>query len=180
MEDFYAILECQPDSTQEEIKSSFQKLALKFHPDKLCASSPTSSASSHSVGREFVQINKAWKVLGDDASRKEYDARWTQRCIAQDWPIQEDVSFDDFDAEPDTADVTHECRCGGVYRLTPVDVSFRLDIVTCESCSLCIRVLYNDDEGSEDQDDVQDGMKNDDLVQSPSFEEPSAPGACSS
>ena len=34
MKDFYEILEVPRDATQEAIKKSYRKLALKYHPDK--------------------------------------------------------------------------------------------------------------------------------------------------
>lgn len=32
--DYYAILKCDINSTDEEIKKRYHKLALKYHPDK--------------------------------------------------------------------------------------------------------------------------------------------------
>ena len=163
MEDFYAILECNPESSLEEIKSSFQKLALKYHPDKATVNSTPSTTND-----EFVKISKAWKVLGNESSRKEYDARWKQRCMAQTWPIQDDVDIEDFDIEGDTLEHTHGCRCGGLFRLTKTDVFYHLDIVACEFCSLCVRINYdNQDEANEDDQDFLKDCQENQVDQSP-------------
>ena len=166
MEDFYAVLECNPESSLEEIKSSFQKLALKYHPDKATVNSTESTTND-----EFVKISKAWKVLGNVSSRKEYDARWKQRCMAQAWPIQDDVDIEDFDIEDDTFEYTHGCRCGGLFRLTRTDVFYHLDIVACEFCSLCVRGNYdNQDQANEDDEDFIKDCQDNQLDQSPSLQ----------
>ena len=150
MEDFYAILQCNQESTFQDIKSNFQKLALKYHPDKVqAANSPVGTSTE-----DFVKINKAWKVLGNESSRKEYDALWKQRCMAQDWPIQDDVNIKDFNVENDSDEYIHGCRCGGLFRLTTTDVFYRLDIVACEFCSLCVRVHYDNQDCWQDIKEV--------------------------
>ena len=159
MEDFYEILQCGHESSFQEIKSSFQKLALKHHPDKAAVNSTETDTDDR-----FVRISKAWKVLGNEDSRKEYDARWKQRCMAQKWPIQDDVDIEDFDVDCDTSEYTHGCRCGGLFRLTKTDVFYHLDIVACEFCSLCVRVHYGSQDelvSDNDSDDFKDNLNQD-------------------
>ena len=44
------------------------------------------------------------------------------------------------------------CRCGGTYSLTEEDLEDGVGIVCCSSCSLSIRVLYQEvDEEVEDR-----------------------------
>ena len=144
MENYYGILGCTTSSSHEEMKQSYLSLVLKYHPDKL--SPDISDGEKRSHVDHFITIDKAWKILGDVDIRKEYDARWHQRCLAQQWPIQEDVQFEDFDefeyAGSRRAHV-YSCRCGGDYYLTAMDVQFKMDLVCCETCSLCIRVIYD-------------------------------------
>lgn len=63
--DYYEILECERGADEKAIKSSFRKLALKFHPDK----------NSGSVEAEirFKEINEAYQVLSDGDKRAAYD-----------------------------------------------------------------------------------------------------------
>lgn len=37
------------------------------------------------------------------------------------------------------------CRCGGSYILTEIDVKLKFDIVCCDTCSLSIEVVYNNE-----------------------------------
>ena len=61
--DYYAILGVSKDASQQEIKKAFRKLARDSHPDANNANSDT----------QFKQINKAYEVLSDKDTRKEYD-----------------------------------------------------------------------------------------------------------
>ena len=64
MSDYYSILNVSRTASMNEIKSSFRKLSLQFHPDK-----DNSDASiSH-----YNNIMTAYSVLEDESSRKKYD-----------------------------------------------------------------------------------------------------------
>ena len=64
MSDYYSILNVSHTASMNEIKSSFRKLSLQFHPDK-----DNSDASiSH-----YNNIMTAYSVLEDESSRKKYD-----------------------------------------------------------------------------------------------------------
>lgn len=62
--DYYKILELSEDATEEQIKKSFRKLAMKYHPDR----NKTKEAEE-----KFKEINEAYSVLSDSNKRKEYD-----------------------------------------------------------------------------------------------------------
>ncbi|MEX1052625.1 MAG: DnaJ C-terminal domain-containing protein [Patescibacteria group bacterium] len=66
MTDFYDILGVSKNSTQQEIKSAYRKLALKWHPDK----NKTNEAEAEA---KFKEINKAYEVLADPKKREMYD-----------------------------------------------------------------------------------------------------------
>lgn len=61
---YYDILQIDKDASQNEIKKSFRRLALKYHPDK------NKSTGSHQI---FLRIVEAYEVLSDQNSRKKYD-----------------------------------------------------------------------------------------------------------
>ncbi|XP_052802823.1 dnaJ homolog subfamily A member 3, mitochondrial-like [Mya arenaria] len=228
MEDLYQILGCVSTASTSQLRKAYQDLALKHHPDK----SPAGTSAE-----QFVKINRAWKILEDHDLRQKYDLKWQERCLAQTYPIQDTVDFDEFEevveeeegfssadsidikdgglanlvdtdnkirenhdrcsfndtrnlAELDVKvinafpvettitgqvkdgpvslidaerknEISHsstrkvqkcssvyvlECRCGGSYMLTSVDLKLKFDIVCCDSCSLSVRVVYPDDD----------------------------------
>ena len=63
--DYYKILELSNTATEAEIKSSYRKLARKYHPDL----NPTDVHAK----KKFQQINEANEVLSDPEKRKKYD-----------------------------------------------------------------------------------------------------------
>jgi len=63
--DYYKILEVDKNSTQDEIKKSFRKLAKKYHPDK--------TKGDKVAEEKFKEINEAYEVLGDKDKRQKYD-----------------------------------------------------------------------------------------------------------
>ena len=67
-EDYYHILGVSEDSSFEEIKKSYRKLALKHHPDK-------SVDDDDKLKNEkiFQKISMAYQTLSDDTKRQEYD-----------------------------------------------------------------------------------------------------------
>lgn len=74
--DYYKILGVEKNSSDEEIKRAYRRLALKLHPDK----NPGNKAAEE----KFKEINEAYEVLRDKDKRARYDqlgdsySRWQQ------------------------------------------------------------------------------------------------------
>ena len=69
LKDYYRTLEVSPSATTDEIRKSFRKLALKYHPDK--------NEGSVFSAAQFIEIKEAYHVLGDTNKRYKYDEeRW--------------------------------------------------------------------------------------------------------
>ena len=61
--DLYDILNISPDSTLEEIRDQYKKLARDFHPD-----------SGKSANNEkFFEVQSAWEILSDPDKRSDYN-----------------------------------------------------------------------------------------------------------
>ncbi|MDR0292383.1 MAG: molecular chaperone DnaJ [Elusimicrobium sp.] len=65
-EDYYKILEVAKNATGAEIKSSYRRLAMKYHPDR----NPGNKESEE----KFKSVNEAFSVLSDEEKRGLYDS----------------------------------------------------------------------------------------------------------
>ena len=63
--DFYELLELSPEASQEQVKSQYRKLALKWHPDK--------NGNSPESTERFKLISEAYSVLSNPDRRRHYD-----------------------------------------------------------------------------------------------------------
>jgi molecular chaperone DnaJ len=63
--DYYRILEVDRNSSPEDIKKSYRKMAMKYHPDK----NPGDSAAEE----KFKECAEAFDVLSDPQKKQEYD-----------------------------------------------------------------------------------------------------------
>lgn len=66
MKDYYKILGVSPKSSDEEIRKSYRKLAMQYHPDR----NPDDTAAEEM----FKDVAEAYGVLTDPAKRREYEA----------------------------------------------------------------------------------------------------------
>jgi hypothetical protein len=66
MTDYYLILGIERTASERDIKRTYRRLAIVYHPDK----NPTEDAEAR-----FKEINEAYTVLSDPDLRAEYDLR---------------------------------------------------------------------------------------------------------
>jgi DnaJ-domain-containing protein 1 len=64
MKDYYRVIGVERDASEAEIKRSFRKLAVLYHPDK----NPT-----HEAETLFKEINEAYEILSDPDKKFRYD-----------------------------------------------------------------------------------------------------------
>lgn len=65
MKDYYYFLGVSPDASYEDIKKSYRKLSLKYHPDK--------NENDDFFADRFREIQEAYETLSDEVKRKSYD-----------------------------------------------------------------------------------------------------------
>jgi len=65
-EDLYKTLEVPETASSDEIKKSYRRLSLKYHPDK--------NPNDPSAVDAFQKISAAYETLGNQEKREEYDA----------------------------------------------------------------------------------------------------------
>jgi len=64
MSDYYSILGVSKGASDQEIKTAYRKMALKWHPDRNKSSEATA---------KFKEINKAFEVLSNPQKKQMYD-----------------------------------------------------------------------------------------------------------
>lgn len=69
VKDYYKTLELPPSATPEQIKKSYRRLALLYHPDK--------NQDNTFTAAHFRELQEAYSVLSHPQRRKKYDEeRW--------------------------------------------------------------------------------------------------------
>jgi molecular chaperone DnaJ len=65
-EDFYKLLGVSKNASEAEIKKSYRKMAMKFHPDR-------NKEKLEVAEKKFKQIKEAYEILSDAQKRSAYD-----------------------------------------------------------------------------------------------------------
>lgn len=84
--EYYSILEIEKTATKDEIKKSYRKLAMKYHPDR--------NKWDKEAEAKFKEINEAYSVLSDDQKRQSYDRfgkDWANNFWGFSWWVDVDL-----------------------------------------------------------------------------------------
>jgi curved DNA-binding protein len=111
--DYYHILDVSKNSTPEEIKKAYRKLAKKYHPD--------ANPGDKLAEEKFKDINEAYEVLSDEDKRKRYDK------LGKNFSFQNGYDFDPSQYGFENGNVRYEFR-GGEDR-----PGYLHDVQFCES-----------------------------------------------
>ena len=63
--DYYEVLGVNRDASDDDLKKSYRKLAMKWHPDR--------NPGDPQCEIKFKEINEAYQVLSDQSKRQQYD-----------------------------------------------------------------------------------------------------------
>ncbi|MFQ5862961.1 MAG: molecular chaperone DnaJ [Candidatus Brocadiales bacterium] len=64
-DDYYRILGVDRNTSQEDIKKAYRKMALKYHPDR--------NPGDKTAEQKFKEAAEAYEILGDPEKRRRYD-----------------------------------------------------------------------------------------------------------
>jgi curved DNA-binding protein len=97
--DYYEVLGVAKDSSSQDIKKAYRKLAMKYHPDR--------NKGDKEAEEKFKKISEAYAVLSDDEKRKQYDT-------FGDTGFQQRYSQEDIFRGFDLGDILKEFGLGGM------------------------------------------------------------------
>uniref|UniRef100_W5MB15 DnaJ homolog subfamily C member 24 n=1 Tax=Lepisosteus oculatus TaxID=7918 RepID=W5MB15_LEPOC len=136
--DWYAVLEASPSDSLQELKQKYQKLALLYHPDKQSPDVPPGEVEQ--CVQRFIEVDQAWKILGNEETKKNYDLQRHAAELKQGWPIDAYVRLEDMTWQDDEQAYLYGCRCGGEYMMSKEEAEENVSVICCDTCSLSIEV----------------------------------------
>uniref|UniRef100_A0A8C1CJM6 DnaJ homolog subfamily C member 11 n=1 Tax=Cyprinus carpio carpio TaxID=630221 RepID=A0A8C1CJM6_CYPCA len=83
-EDYYSLLNVRREATQEELKSSYRRLCMLYHPDK--HRDPELKKQAEQL---FTYVHQAYEVLSDPQSRAIYDIFGKKGLEVEGWEVVE-------------------------------------------------------------------------------------------
>ncbi|CAL1357291.1 unnamed protein product [Linum trigynum] len=86
--DYYKVLKVAKSATEDDLKKSYRRLAMRWHPDKNLVNKKEAEA-------KFKQVSEAYDVLSDPQKRRIYDLYGEEGLKTFDFPPPDDVPSGD-------------------------------------------------------------------------------------
>nr|XP_017201218.2 dnaJ homolog subfamily C member 24 isoform X2 [Oryctolagus cuniculus] len=91
--DWYSILGADPSENVSDLKQKYQKLILKYHPDKQSTDVPAGTVEE--CLQKFIEVDQAWKILGNEETKKEYDLQRHEDDLRNVGPVDAQVYLEE-------------------------------------------------------------------------------------
>lgn len=137
--DWYSILGADPSASVSDLKQKYQKLILMYHPDKQSADVPAGTVEE--CIQKFIEIDQAWKILGNEETKKEYDLQRHEDDLRNMGPVDARVYLEEMSWNEGDHSFSLSCRCGGKY-IVSKDEAKEVTLISCDTCSLIIELLH--------------------------------------
>ncbi|XP_068411205.1 dnaJ homolog subfamily C member 24 [Eschrichtius robustus] len=137
--DWYSILEADPSASVSDLKQKYQKLILLYHPDKQSTDVPAGTVEE--CIQKFIEVDQAWKILGNEETKKEYDLQRHEDDLRNMGPVDARVYLEEMSWNEDDHSFSLSCRCGGKYSVSKVEAE-EVTLISCDTCSLVIELLH--------------------------------------
>ncbi|XP_004683015.1 PREDICTED: dnaJ homolog subfamily C member 24 isoform X1 [Condylura cristata] len=138
--DWYSILGADPSASVSDLKQKYQKLVLMYHPDKQSADVPAGTVEE--CIQKFIEIDQAWKILGNEETKKEYDLQRLENDLRNVGPVDAQVYLEEMSWNEDDHSFSLSCRCGGTYSVSKEEAE-EITLVSCDTCSLIVELLHD-------------------------------------
>ncbi|XP_072475353.1 dnaJ homolog subfamily C member 24 [Notamacropus eugenii] len=138
--DWYSVLGAEPSASMKNLKQKYQKLILMYHPDKQSTDVPAGAVEERV--QRFIEIGQAWKILGNEETRKAYDLQRREDELRTVGPVDAQVDLEDMLWNKEDQCFTLSCRCGGKYCVSK-DEAEEFNLICCDTCSLIIEIVQH-------------------------------------
>ncbi|XP_037694969.1 dnaJ homolog subfamily C member 24 isoform X2 [Choloepus didactylus] len=138
--DWYSILGADSSTSMSDLKQKYQKLLLMYHPDKQSADVPAGAVEE--CIQKFIEIDQAWKILGNEETKKEYDLQRHEDDLRSMGPVDARVYLEELSWNEDDHSFSLSCRCGGKYSVSKEETE-EVNLISCDTCSLIIELLHS-------------------------------------
>uniref|UniRef100_A0A7N4NJG5 DnaJ heat shock protein family (Hsp40) member C24 n=1 Tax=Sarcophilus harrisii TaxID=9305 RepID=A0A7N4NJG5_SARHA len=112
----------------------------QYHPDKQSADVPAGAVQE--CVQKFIEIDQAWKILGNEETKKAYDLQRREDDLRTVGPVDAQIYLEDMLWNKDDQCFTLSCRCGGKYCVSK-DEAEEVNLICCDTCSLIIEIVQH-------------------------------------